>query len=93
MIPGFTPAETAVAACLVDGLDDAKGAAAAGMSESLYRKHLMRLRERFVPDWRESLRSELAAVELFECERADLVPSGRTLSSAELGPLTTGEPS
>lgn len=74
MIPGFTPTESAVAACLMDGLDDAAGAAAVGMGESLYRKHLTRLRERFVPDWRESLRSELLCV-----EGADL-PLGRALS-------------
>lgn len=60
---GFTPIESAVAACLLDGLDDAQGAEACGVSVSLYRKHLMRLRDRFLDEWRSVLRLELFEVE------------------------------
>lgn len=83
MIPGFTPAESAVAACIVDDLADREAAKAAGIGLHLYRKHARRLRSRFGVASRQSLR-----LALFDCERADL----RALDACEFGPLSDGAP-
>ncbi len=95
MIPGFTPVESAVAACVIDDLSSRDAAAALGMSRRQVQHRTLRLRRRFGERSLAGLR-----VALFDCERVDL----RALDASEFGPLadaavkplgrplTTGEP-
>lgn len=56
---GFTPVECAVAACLLDGMNDKQTAAATGWSASLVANRVRKLRERFRVTSRTSLVLEL----------------------------------
>lgn len=56
---GFTPAESGVAACLLDGLGNRAAAEALRMSEWTVAKHVRRMRQRFHANSRVSLALEL----------------------------------
>ena len=79
--PMFSPIESGVAACLLDGLTGKESARALSVSERTVKRVLGRLRYRFRAESKLWLTAEIAAVER---EWAAIKPLGRA--------LTTGEP-